>query len=109
MVRYDTGVKEASPFYREVRMPLSVRTSLTLIGWGLLWLPGCRGREKSCSECGTVVVAATGEPASLVPPLVGETVGRDISDQIFEHLAVLAPGATPIDPTAYRPGLADKW
>jgi peptide/nickel transport system substrate-binding protein len=56
-----------------------------------------------------VVVAATGEPASLIPPLVVETVGRDISDQIFERLAVLAPGAPPIDPASYRPGLADRW
>ena len=37
------------------------------------------------------------EPASLVPPLVYETVGRDISDQIFERLAYLEAGASPID------------
>jgi peptide/nickel transport system substrate-binding protein len=44
-----------------------------------------------------------------VPPLVSETVGRDISDQVYERLANLAPGAAPIDLTAYRPGLADHW
>jgi peptide/nickel transport system substrate-binding protein len=55
------------------------------------------------------VIAAIGEPASLVPPLVVETVGRDISDQIFERLAVLEPGASPIDPGAYRPALAERW
>jgi peptide/nickel transport system substrate-binding protein len=75
----------------------------------LVLLFGCADHETSCSDCGTIVVAATGEPASLVPPLVTETVGRDIDDQIFERLAVLAPGAAPIDPSAYRPGLADKW
>jgi peptide/nickel transport system substrate-binding protein len=75
----------------------------------LFLLLGCRERQSRCDDCGTVVVAATGEPASLIPPLVVETVGRDISDQIFERLAVLAPGAAPIDPAAYRPGLADKW
>jgi peptide/nickel transport system substrate-binding protein len=41
--------------------------------------------------------------------LVQETVGRDIGDQVFEHLAELAPGKAPIDPTAYRPGLAKQW
>jgi peptide/nickel transport system substrate-binding protein len=83
-------------------------------GYSLAWLMlslllGCGEGQSSCAHCGTVVVAAIGEPASLVPPLVVETVGRDISDQIFERLAVLAPGAAPIDPAGYRPGLADKW
>jgi peptide/nickel transport system substrate-binding protein len=55
------------------------------------------------------VIAATGEPSSLFPPLVYETVGRDISDQIFERLAVLRPGAATIDSTAYAPALAERW
>ncbi len=56
-----------------------------------------------------MVVAATGEPSQLLPPLVGETVGRDIGDQVYERLADLAPGAAPIDSTAYRPALAERW
>jgi ABC-type transport system substrate-binding protein len=55
------------------------------------------------------VVASTGEPASLVPPLVDQTVGRDIGDQIYERLADLEPQASPIDPSSYRPGLAERW
>jgi peptide/nickel transport system substrate-binding protein len=70
---------------------------------------GCGGGEKKCTRCDTIVIAATGEPSSVLPPLVVETVGRDISDQIFERLADLAPGKPPIDTGAYRPGLADKW
>jgi peptide/nickel transport system substrate-binding protein len=54
-------------------------------------------------------VAAVGEPTTLVPPLVRETVGRDISDLVFERLADLAPGGAPVDSTAYRPRLADRW
>src|SRR4051794_27516581 len=90
-------------------MTSSLRTCLALTGVGLTLLSGCKRREKLCIECTTVVVAATGEPSSLVPPLVGETVARDVSDQIFEHLATLKPGASPIDPGGYRPGLAEKW
>ena len=70
---------------------------------------GCSDRPPGCGDCGTVVVAAVSEPTSLIPPLVAETVGRDISDQVYERLANLAPGAAPIDLTAYRPGLADHW
>ncbi|MGH7525070.1 MAG: ABC transporter substrate-binding protein, partial [Gemmatimonadales bacterium] len=70
---------------------------------------GCAERQALCPTCGTVVVAAAGEPPSLVPPLVVESVGRDISDLIFERLADLAAGASPVDTTAYRPRLAQRW
>jgi len=75
----------------------------------VLLLPGCDQRRTGCDDCGTVVVAATGEPSSLVPPLVFETVGRDIGDQIFERLADLGSGASPLDPAAFRPRLAERW
>jgi peptide/nickel transport system substrate-binding protein len=75
----------------------------------VLLLMACAEPRTPCRDCGTVVVAAVGEPSSLVPPLVFETVGRDISDQIFERLAHLESGASPIDLKAYRPGLAQRW
>jgi peptide/nickel transport system substrate-binding protein len=81
-------------------------------GWwgavaGLGLLAGC-GRPP-CADCDTLVIAATAEPTALLPPLVYETVGRDISDQVFERLADLSSGAAPIDPGGYRPGLAARW
>jgi len=84
-------------------------------GWcaaslALAFLTGCaREPATPCGECGTIVIAAAGEPSSLFPPLVYETVGRDITDQVFERLATLAPDAAPIDPAGYRPALADRW
>jgi peptide/nickel transport system substrate-binding protein len=72
-------------------------------------LLGCGDPRGICPDCGTVVVASTGEPASLLPPLVDQTVGRDIGDQIYERLADLEPQASPIDPSSYRPGLAERW
>ena len=75
----------------------------------LFLLSGCGDRRAGCHDCGTVVVAAISEPVTLVPPLIGETVGRDISDQVYERLAYLEPGGTPIDTSAYRPGLAQRW
>jgi len=66
-------------------------------------------RESTCIECDTLVIAAVGEPSSLLPPLVYGTVGRDITDQIFERLANLAASASPVDPDAYQPALAESW
>lgn len=74
-----------------------------------LLVAGCQERRAACPECGTVVIAATGEPSSLVPPLVYETVGRDISDQMFERLAYLKPRSSPIETGSFRPGLAERW
>lgn len=70
---------------------------------------GCRSAE-TCSPCDTTaVVAATGQPASLLPPLIYESVGRDISDLVFERLADLRAGGSPLDPGAYVPRLAARW
>jgi peptide/nickel transport system substrate-binding protein len=65
--------------------------------------------RKQCDRCDTLVISATGEPSSVLPPVVVETVGRDISDQVFERLADLMPGRAPIDLTAYTPRLAERW
>lgn len=88
-------------------MPLLQRR-YGLLGLALL-LAACGERRDACADCGTVVVAAVGEPTSLLPPLVFETVARDISDQIFERLANLESGGSPIDPAAFRPALAERW
>ena len=88
-------------------MRSALRTLLVL--WLGGWLASCGERQKDCPQCSTVVVAATGEPSTLIPPLVSETVARDISDQIYERLAYLSPGGSPVDQSAYRPGLAERW
>ncbi len=75
---------------------------------GLVLLAGC-SKTAGCDECDTLVVSATGEPATLLPPLVAETVGRDISDLVFERLAVLRTGAAPVDTGAFEPSLAERW
>ena len=72
-------------------------------------LAGCSREASPCAKCDTIVIAATGDPSQLLPPLAVETVARDIGDQVYERLADLAPGAAPIDSTAYRPALAVRW
>jgi peptide/nickel transport system substrate-binding protein len=85
------------------RLPLLAAAAL-----GILLAAGC-ARPAPCDRCDTLVIAATGEPAALLPPLVGETVGRDVSDLIFERLAELPGGASPLDSSALRPRLATRW
>lgn len=76
----------------------------------LVLLLACRpARPADCVDCGAITIVAVREPATIIPPLVGETVGRDISDRIYQRLAVLRPGAATMDPAAFRPGLATRW
>lgn len=70
---------------------------------------GCDRSEPPCLRCDTLVVAALGEPTHLLPPFVWQGVGRDIADLLFERLAILDPGRSPLDSTAYAPGLAASW
>lgn len=67
---------------------------------------GCADRTRTSA---TAVVAAVGEPESVLPPLAVETVARDIGDLVYERLADLEPAASPLDSAAYRPGLASSW
>ncbi|MEO8448280.1 MAG: peptide ABC transporter substrate-binding protein [Gemmatimonadota bacterium] len=70
---------------------------------------GCSKTAKPCDRCDLLVIAATGEPETLLPPAIGETVGRDISDLVFERLASLKPGASPVDDAGFEPRLAARW
>jgi peptide/nickel transport system substrate-binding protein len=73
-----------------------------------LWWPQ-QQLKPLCSDCGYATIAAVGEPPTIMPALVQETVGRDISDRIYEKLANLSPGKPPIDSNAYVPALAQRW
>lgn len=73
-------------------------------------LAGACGRgEQRCADCDMVRIAAVREPASILPPLVFETVGRDIGDRVYERLASFQASGATIDPTSYRPALAASW
>ncbi|HEX6643830.1 MAG TPA: peptide ABC transporter substrate-binding protein [Gemmatimonadales bacterium] len=74
-----------------------------------LILGGCATRDREGSRPAAVVVAAVGEPATILPALAYETVARDIGDLVYERLATLERGGAPMDPTAYAPALASRW
>ena len=83
--------------------------TLLSLATSLLALLACERSRPPCTGCGTAVVAAIGEPSSILPPLVYETVGRDIGDLIFERLADLKAGGSPVDSSAFIPRLASRW
>ena len=87
-------------------MAVGIRTAAIAAALGLA---ACGERAPACPECASVRIVAVREPATLLPPLVQETVGRDISDRIFQRLANLKPNGSTIDVSAFAPDLATAW
>jgi peptide/nickel transport system substrate-binding protein len=57
----------------------------------------------------TVVAATTGEPNSIFPPLVSTSVGRQITEQIYDYLATIGPTMSTTGDTDFQPQLARTW
>lgn len=88
---------------------LAPRRRLSLVAAMMAVLAACGREPAPCARCDTLVVAALGEPTHLLPPFYWQGVARDIGDLVFERLAVLDPSRSPLDSTAYAPGLASRW
>src|SRR5260370_40434306 len=71
---------------------------------------GC-ARRGSCAGdyCGTLVIAATGEPDVLIPPVSELAITRDVVDQVFLKLADLGPSGNTIGDEDFQPVLAQRW
>jgi peptide/nickel transport system substrate-binding protein len=94
-------------------MPTS-RTTARLIALaalaGLVLPAGC-GRRPGCTGdyCGTLVIAAPGEPDILLPPVSEFATTRDVTEQLFLKLADLGTSGNTIGDEDFRPQLAERW
>ncbi|MGH7537666.1 MAG: peptide ABC transporter substrate-binding protein [Gemmatimonadales bacterium] len=55
------------------------------------------------------MIATTGQPATLLPPVNDASVERDVFDQLFLRLADLEVGASTIGDSGFAPQLARSW
>ncbi len=65
---------------------------------------GCTG-----AYCGTLVIAAVGEPDILLPSSTQEAVSRDIEEQLFLKLADIGLSTNTIGDEDFQPLLAERW
>jgi peptide/nickel transport system substrate-binding protein len=70
---------------------------------------GESGGTCSGEYCGTIVFAAVGEPATLLPPLSDQLLERDIHDQIFLKLADIGPDGNTVGDRGFEPQFASRW
>jgi len=77
-----------------------------------LTLVACRSKETAGPTSdvgGTIVIATPGEPAAVLPPLVGENAGRALSDLIFDRLAEISFDLGTVGDKTFAPRLATSW
>ena len=65
---------------------------------------GCTG-----AYCGTLVLAAVGEPDILLPPSTQQAVSRDIEEQLFLKLADIGLTTNTLGDEDFQPLLAERW
>jgi len=65
---------------------------------------GCTG-----SNCGTLINAAVGEPATLLPPSSEDIVANDIGEQLFLKLADVGMSENTLGDEDFQALLAQKW
>jgi peptide/nickel transport system substrate-binding protein len=58
---------------------------------------------------GTMVIATTGEPGTLLPPLMSQNLERQVIDLLYDRLAEIGDGLNTIGDKGFRPQLAERW
>jgi peptide/nickel transport system substrate-binding protein len=83
---------------------------LALAGLLLAALSACQRRGGCAGEyCGTLVIAAVGEPDILLPPVSELAGSRDVYDQLFLKLADPGSSGNTIGTEDFQPQLAERW
>ncbi len=60
-------------------------------------------------EGGTVAIGLSGEPASLLPPLVGSDHEQAIVEVLYDRLADIGPALATVGDAGFTPRLASSW
>ena len=91
------------------RSPLRLSVYVVLVV-AVLASAGCE-RRGGCtgSNCGTLINAAVGEPATLLPPSSEDIVANDIGEQLFLKLADVGMSENTLGDEDFQALLAQKW
>src|SRR5258705_251892 len=90
--------------------PRRAATRVGLLLVSLAALTGWRGRADCSGDyCGALVIAAAGEPESLLPPVGVTSTGRDVTGQLFGKLADVGMSSNAVGDEDFQPDLAQRW
>src|SRR2546426_344596 len=93
-----------------IRPPDRLIARLLVAGVLLGSLASCARRGACTGDyCGTVVIAAAGEPDIRLPLVTELSTSRDVYDQLFLKLADLGMSGNTIGDEDFQPQLAERW
>jgi len=80
-----------------------------------LMLAGCRDVQQQPAVAGpndvggTMVIAQPGEPGTLLPPLMGMSIEKQILDLLYDRLAEIGDDLNTVGDKGFRKQLAERW
>ncbi len=58
---------------------------------------------------GTLIIVTAAEAGTLLPPLVDDVQGKQVTDQVFEGLAAIGTAINTVGDEGFTPRLAQRW
>ena len=58
---------------------------------------------------GTLVIATAADAGTLLPPLIADVQGKQVSDQVFDGLAAIGTSINTVGDEGFTPRLAERW
>lgn len=81
----------------------------SLVALLFLAVAACAGDVERGPVGGTVIIAAAADADALVPPLVGSSQGRLVSELLFDRLVEIGPSLNTVGDADFRGRLAESW
>ena len=77
----------------------------------LLLSIACVGTESPSSKAtgGTLVISTGGDPDILIPSLLSSVQAAQITDLIYDRLAMIGDSLSIVNDAGFTPQLADRW
>jgi peptide/nickel transport system substrate-binding protein len=90
-----------------------MRNSLLSVAIASVLLIGCdRGDtpgDDDAATGGTLVITTSAEAGTLMPPLVDDVQGKQLTDQVFDGLATIGTNINTVGDHGFTPRLARRW
>ena len=78
-----------------------------------LCLLGCMDRDSTSDNDvptgGTLVIASAADAGTLLPPILLDVTGKQVTDQVFDRLAEIGSDLNTVGDKGFTPRLAERW
>src|SRR5688572_21849126 len=93
-------------------MPTRSRILLALAACLVPFIAGCKGDKSTAATAehgGTLVISASGDPETLLPPLAPTVTAKMIGDLVYDRLASVGDSMNTVGDGGFQPQLARSW